>query len=115
MEVLALEVSKILNVTVEKAIELMPLIKRQFAVYNIIRSAEGMVIGLCAISLIATIITSVFYFTGISVKDDVKELKKYALLSSGSLILFASILVASNAAKYLLAPDFMLLKEFLLK
>lgn len=102
MESLALEISKILNITVEKAIELMPVIRKQFIWYEAVNGARmliGITMAVCAL---------VWW---ISVEE---EWEKIIITSS---ILFVLSMIAFSFTFIILpflAPDFMMIKEFIL-
>jgi hypothetical protein len=108
------EFAKLLNITVEKAIELYPLIQHQFVIYKIL--------SLCQIiSIIAAIILGVIsLMSRIFANDEYedKEIDRYKKLSKQSLIgAFVSLFVFTviSVALYISAPDFMLIKEILTK
>lgn len=126
MESLALEVSKILNITVEKAIELLPIIRSQFIRYSIIQSVYSPLSFTMAVVAILIIITATTYmFTREYLDDDsgfnadercVAENTKRVLPMLVKVMVVLMILIAIlNISKYMLAPDFMMIKEFILQ
>lgn len=102
MESLALEISKILNITVEKAIELLPIIRKQFIWYKVVDGARmfiGITIVVCAL---------VWW---ISAEEDWEK-----IIITSSILFVLSIIAFSLTFIILpfLAPDFMMIKEFML-
>ena len=125
MESLALEISKILNITVEKAIELLPIIRGQFIKYSIIQSVYSPLSFMLAVVVIlamATAITHMFtreyldsnsswYADERAVAENTKRALPALVKVAIGLIIVTALL---NISKYVLAPDFMMIKEFIL-
>lgn len=125
MESLALEISKILNITVEKAVELLPIIRSQFIKYSIIQSVYSplsFMLAVVAILTMATVITHMFtreYLDNNSSwyadERNVAENTKKALPTLVKIVVALMIITALlNVSKYVLAPDFMMIKQFIL-
>lgn len=119
METLMVEMSKILNVTVEKATELYPILKSQFINYKIISSVNtplsvilSFIILMLVLALIfSPIIKSEIY--DIMTNDKQIKFKKYLWLIIIIFILGGVLSCVLNGLSYILAPDLMLIKEFI--
>jgi formate hydrogenlyase subunit 3/multisubunit Na+/H+ antiporter MnhD subunit len=126
MDMLIEEFAKILNVTVEKAIELFPILKGQFLKYAILTEIESPLrLILIASMIVLTVagIVSMVYVQYNNTKDKFweEEVRVYKLASKVvkiSLIIIVILLILLtiiSISKYTLAPDFMMLKQFILK
>lgn len=102
METLAVEVSKALGVTLEKAIELMPIIRQQFINYEIITSLQ---IVLVILTFCSGIATTIFNDT---------EYDKLFVISFILTFAFAILFLAGFVVAPLIAPDYMILKKLIL-
>ena len=126
MDMLIEEFAKILNVTVEKAIELFPILKSQFLKYAILTEIESplrLILIASMIVLVVAGIVSMVYVQYNNTKDKFweEEVRVYKLASKIvkiSLIIIVILLILLtiiSISKYTLAPDFMMLKQFILK
>ena len=125
MDMLIEEFAKILNVTVEKAIELFPILKSQFLKYAILTEIESplrlILIASMIVLVVAGIVSMVYVQYNTEDKFWEEEARLYKLASKIvkiSLIIIAILLILLtiiSISKYTLAPDFMMLKQFILK
>lgn len=125
MDMLIEEFAKILNVTVEKAIELFPILKSQFLKYAILTEIELplrlILIASMIVLAVAGIVSMVYVQYNTKDKFWEEEVRLYKLASKIvkiSLIIIVILLIALtiiSISKYALAPDFMMLKQFILK
>lgn len=126
MESLATEISKILNITVEKAIELLPVIRSQFIRYSITQSVYSPLSFTFVVVAILTIITATTYmFTREYLDDDsgfnadercvAENTKRVLPILIKVMVVLMILIVILNISKYILAPDFMMIKEFILQ
>lgn len=118
METLALEISKILNITVEKAIELMPLLRSQFINYKMISIALKPVAIIGAVSGVTLLASMVVWICNLGYNDTDSILaKKTCKNIAKKAIVVGSIAIAISIAGQMVqlqtAPDFVILKEFL--
>ena len=120
MDMLIEEFAKILNVTVEKAIELFPILKSQFLKYAILTEIESPLRLILIASMIVLTVAGIASMVYIQY-DWEEEVPMYKLASKVvkiSLIIIVILLILLtiiNISKYTLAPDFMMLKQFILK
>jgi len=126
MEVLVQELARMLNVTVEKALEVYPIIRTQYIIYNIIESASPIFGFLLFASIVVLIASGLNCLANYEYKNTEsphwqdekrsyhisKKLIKTLIPTIVVLITLAGIL---NSLKYGLAPDLMMLKEFIIK
>ena len=128
MESLTLELSKMLNITVEKAVELYPMIQQQFIQYKIFSTLSGIVFIGVLISVIMltwmgfsilmyggtklSIFNSMCMMDEIETAKEYKEKIKYPIISTIFFVILMSIL---SLIPYIIAPEFMMLKEFIIK
>lgn len=130
MENLAIEIANILNITVEKAIELMPIIREQFIKYSFIDSIANPFSFALIFSSMAMAALSIVYLYSIkyavydtemygSVYEEEiafhKNVKKLLIIAVKTVIIIVIVLTVTDVLKYILAPDFMLIKEFIIK
>lgn len=125
MDMLIEEFAKILNVTVEKAIELFPILKGQFLKYAILTEIESplrlILIASMIVLTVAGIVSMVYVQYNTKDKFWEEEARLYKLASKIvkiSLIIIVILLILLtiiSISKYTLAPDFMMLKQFILK
>lgn len=126
MEVLANELAKLLNITVEKAIELYPVLKQQFVRYNIIGSVSFIFSAMFWTSLVLAIVLGFIYLFNmeyINSDSGYDETERALAISSKKILpkVFKFLAVGvvgistTSILQYLLSPDFMLIKEFLIK
>lgn len=126
MEVLANELAKLLNITVEKALELYPVLKQQFMWYNIISSVSFIFGAMFWVSLVIAMLSGISYLCNLEYIDSdsrYNEAEKKLAISCKKIyqqslkVFIVGILGISIASilKYLLSPDFMIIKEFIIK
>lgn len=126
MEVLANELAKLLNTTVEKAIEFYPVLKQQFVWYNIIGSVGFIFSAMFLTSLfLAMVLGFIYLFNMEYINSDSRrnESEKALAISSKKILPKALKFLAvgvvgisiTGILQYLLSPDFILIKEFLIK
>lgn len=126
MEILANELAKLLNITVEKAIELYPVLKQQFVQYNIIGSVSFIFLVMFWTSLVSVIALGFVYLFNIEyINSDSKYDKTEKALATSSekilpkVFIFLAVGVVgisiTSILQYLLSPDFMLIKDVLMK
>jgi formate hydrogenlyase subunit 3/multisubunit Na+/H+ antiporter MnhD subunit len=125
MDMLIEEFAKILNVTVEKAIELFPILKGQFLKYAILTEIESPLRLILIASMIVLTVAGIVSMVNVQYNTEDKfweeEARLYKLASKIvkiSLIIIVILLILLtiiSISKYTLAPDFMMLKQFILK
>lgn len=125
MDMLIEEFAKILNVTVEKAIELFPILKGQFLKYAILTEIESPLRLILIASMIVLTVAGIVSMVNVqyNTEDEFweEESRVYKLASKIvkiSLIIIVILLILLtiiSISKYTLAPDFMMLKQFILK
>lgn len=117
METIALKLAEILEVSIDRAIELYPIIKSQFIAYSILGNIGLFLEFIFIISIIGIVLSGVFtiseYCSLYKDEDDSKLYKKILKIFAITTLVLAILLVGTNALKYILASDFMIIKEFL--
>ena len=112
MENLALEISKMLNVSIEKAIELLPLIRDEFIYYSILSKISlvpTLIMGLLIFGCVALFIFhifDIFFELDFHLDGMLKLLLKI-------LAVFVIIVIILNVLMYMLAPNFIFIKEMI--
>ena len=122
MEALALELANILKITVEQATILVPVLKSQFLAYKIIETISLPVIVGAVFSWIATAALGLMAFLS---KDDMDwngepseeflNLKKMLGVAWKVSLVLEILSIGSSILSYTLAPDFMFIREFLVR
>lgn len=122
MEALALELANILKITVEQATILVPILKSQFLAYKIIETISLPVIVVAVFSWIATAALGLMTFLS---KDDIDwngkpseeflSLKKMLGVMWKVSLVLAILSIGFSILSYILAPDFMFIREFLVR
>lgn len=125
MDMLIEEFAKILNVTVEKAIELFPILKSQFLKYAILTEIESPLRLILIASMIVLTVAGIVSMVNVQYNTEDKfweeEVRVYKLASKvvkiSLIIIVISLILLTiiSISKYTLAPDFMMLKQFILK
>lgn len=128
MEALAKEIAKVLGITVEKAIELYPVLKKQFVVYKILNSITNTLsVVIIVLSILLGVsaflwLSNLDYATVESTSSYTSMYHKHYLVGKKSykviLICLAIVIILNTALIAILfwtTPDFMLIKEFILK
>ena len=118
MNILIEKLAEFLETTIEQATKLYPILKQQYMWYKILDSFSFIVEITCIISALLLLMSGVIYCV-ISAEqhreEDKKLMKKYIKILLIIFIVGIVISLARNTATLLLAPDLMLLKEFLIK
>jgi len=108
MEILATELAKLLDIGVDKATELYPLLGTQYVFYSILGNLQDIA---AIIGIILVLVASVFYFCTLmdDADDDVIKLRKFLVgaLITGIVLIIVGIVAFSF--KLYLAPDISLL------
>ena len=122
MEALALELANILKITVEQATILVPLLKSQFLAYKII---EAISLPVKVVAFFSWISTTVLVLMAFLSKDDMDwngkpseeflNLKKMLGVAWKVSLVLAILSIGSSILSYALAPDFMFIREFLVR
>lgn len=107
MSALIEQLAKLLEVTIEQATLLYPVLREQFVWYKILDSLRVLLFLLSAGSVIG-------FLTGILCYDSSQEIYK-PILKIAAIVLSISIFlfVVATIGQLLLAPDLMMIKEFL--
>lgn len=141
MEELATKIAELLDITVESAIELYPVLRNQFMVYKIVGIFEKIAIIIFFITLMHIALSSLINFSRNdskihdyemkligyypkggegkleekieNLKDDNIEHVKKQLKKSIYLLIPLGVLIISKVVKYVFATDLIILKEFL--
>lgn len=121
METLAQELAKALNVTVEKAIELLPIIRQQFITHSTI----GVVLNLLWVFFGVAMAVGIGVFIGyctyssINLTEEEREEKRVmtrVLTVAGGVIVLSAILITIGKAMQIgMAPDYSILLKFLVE
>lgn len=104
MEILIQELSKVLNITIEKAIELYPILKQQFIIYNIINILLFFFISI-AIAIGAILVAAAM---GYDKLDKYINQFKIAIIVFGISVMMIIVL---SILQYVLVPDLMIIKS----
>jgi len=126
METLAIEISKILNISFEKAIELLPVIRSQFIKYSIINSISWPINVIFILTSIFLFVVSLVFLGnkdyknksyGWSSTDENLSINSREILPTlvKAVIALGVLTMILSVSRYILAPDFMMLKQFILK
>lgn len=120
MEVLAQELAKILNITIEKAVELYPVLRQQFIIYKIANNIGSLFNLLWMVSMMIGIIVGIIFLLNLDYqrcRDDednfVITCKK--IIKVCCLVFIVGIIGVQiiDVLQYVLASDFMIIKEML--
>ncbi len=118
MNILVEKLAEFLEITIEQATRLYPILKQQFVWYKILNKPNTIADIACGLS-VATLIIGCFYFflavDDYSTEKERKTAKRAIKVPLIILIVGLVIIFTINTATLLLAPDLMLLKEFLIK
>ena len=128
MEALAMQLAEILQITIDKAIELLPVIREQFIAYKIITKISTPITIFTIISVLALVVAVMIYIMLYEYLDEewkdsyicgdehrlVTSIKK--MLKPVAIITTTGIVVSTilKVLPFILAPDFMMIKEFIL-
>lgn len=122
MEALALELANILKITIEQATILVPVLKSQFLAYKIIETISLPVTVVAFFSGAATAALGLMAFLS---KDDMDwngkpseeflNLKKMLGVTWKVSLVLTILSIGSSILSYTLAPDFMFIREFLVR
>lgn len=119
MEVLAQELAKALNVTVEKAIELLPILRRQFIAHSMIETVLGMIWILFGVSMAVNVglfIGYCIYLDGnMTPKEEEQRehMGKILKTSCTVALISALVIITGRVLQIGLAPDYSILLKFL--
>lgn len=120
MEVLASKIAELLDISVQGAIDLYPVIKSQYVWYRVLGgvSVWSAILGLVSLAslLIAVVIrdeTSKYDWNTEEISEDWKAINKVFNVSMLAFVLFIIIAIIANLARPFLAPDILLIKDFL--
>lgn len=108
MEILATELAKLLNIGVDKATELYPILRTQYVFYSILSNIQDIA---AMVGIILTLFAGVFYFCTLmdDVNDDIIKIRKFLLGALITEIVLIVIGVIAFSFKIYLAPDISLL------
>ena len=111
MELLAQKLAEFLDIGIESATEVYPVLREQFKIYKLL---DGLSLALAMVAFVAVILLVVLLFKGIDEYESEREgrlktMKIIFFIGMGAAV--SSVLVFSLMAYA--APDLMMLKEFL--
>ena len=111
MELLAQKLADFLDIGVESAVEVYPVLREQFKIYKLL---DGLSLALGMVAFIATILLVALVLIGLNEYEGARERRLKAMkivffIGVGAAV--SSVLVFSLTAY--VAPDLMMLKEFL--
>ena len=113
MELLAQKLAEFLDISIESAVEVYPVLREQFKIYKLL---DRLSLALAVVTVVAIILLVVFLFKGIDEYE--YESEREGRLKTMKIIFFigAGTAVFSVLLSCLMAyaaPDLMMLKEFL--
>ena len=111
MELLAQKLAEFLDISIESAVEVYPILREQFKIYKLL---DGLSLALGMVTVVAIILLVVFLFKGIDEYESEREgrlktMKIIFFIGAGTAVF--SVLLSCLMAYA--APDLMMLKEFL--
>ena len=111
MEILAQKLADFLDIGVESAVEVYPVLREQFKIYNLL---NGISLALGMVAFIAIVLLVALAIIGLNEYEDARERRLKAMkivffIGVGTAVL--GVLLSSLTAY--VAPDLMMLKEFL--
>ena len=111
MELLAQKLAEFLDISIESAVEVYPILREQFKIYKLL---DGLSLALGMVTVVAIILLVVLLFKGIDEYESEREgrlktMKIIFFIGMGAAV--SSVLIFSLMAYA--APDLMMLKEFL--
>jgi len=104
MEVLAVQLAELLEITVDKAIELYPVLRTQFVWYKI----TNLLNGLGLLMLLPTVIVGVVELMDKGIKELYTKTPIVKLL-----VVSTTLILLSSLTAYVFATDLMMILEFL--
>lgn len=111
MELLAQKLAEFLDISIESAVEVYPVLREQFKIYKLL---DGLSLALGMVTVVAIILLVVLLFKGIDEYESEREgrlktMKIIFFIGAGTAVF--SVLLSCLMAYA--APDLMMLKEFL--
>ena len=111
MELLAQKLAEFLDISIESAVEVYPILREQFKIYKLL---DGLSLALGMVTVVAIILLVVLLFKGIDEYESEREgrlktMKIIFFIGAGTAVF--SVLLSCLMAYA--APDLMMLKEFL--
>lgn len=121
MEELAVKIAELLDISVQGAIDLYPVIRSQYIWYSLCQNIGGWVMLLGVISLVSTVATFIIrkdtkiysWRDREKINEEYTSIDKLFKISISIFILLTVIGIAMSAAIPFLAPDIVLIKDFL--
>lgn len=120
MEVLASKIAELLDISVQGAIDLYPVIKSQYVWYRVLSGVSmwSAILGFVSLAsmLIALAVedeTSKYVWDTEEISEEWKAINKVVVVSILAFVLFIIITITANLARPFLAPDILLIKDFL--
>lgn len=111
MELLAQKLAELLDISIESAVEVYPVLREQFKIYKLL---DGLSLALGMVAFIAIVLLVALAIIGLNEYEDARERRLKAMkiiffIGVGTAVL--GVLLSSLTAY--VAPDLMMLKEFL--
>lgn len=113
METLAIKLAELLDITVEAAIKLLPILRNQYVWYKVLGMVSGFGFAFMLIMASGLFVFSLVIFEDYPFEeDDAKTFKKYLFGLVALVVLGLTMFVGAKVARIMTAPDLMMILEF---